>query len=493
MNFILRFAFIGLGLFATSGFSFAAKPDGIALVDAVEQKQWRLAEALASDETVGAIHPDKMTALHWAVFHDNETFVARLIELGASVDGVTHYGLTPLLIACHNGSNKTAALLLNAGCDANLPGPGKVTPLMHAARSGNAVLTASLIQSGASVNAKQRSGQTALMWAASEGHTGVIQELVAAGADLESTLPSGFSALMFASRSGHIDAARKLIVLGADLSGTMDPKQTSGRNPRKGMSALMLAVESAHYELALSLVEAGADPNDERSEYAPLHALAWVRRPQKGDNPEGDPPPRGSGSVSSLQFVEQIVGLGADVNFQLRRGKAGKGRLNSRGATPFLMAAQTVDLPLMKVLLDLGADPKLTNHDETTAVLAACGVGNHHVGEHPGSVAEVEQTVRFLVDLGLDINVVDNNGETAMHGAAYRCYPETIDLVASLGADPNIWDTKNRHGWTPLIIAHGYRPGSFKPDPPTITAVKRHMTREIDDSDTRPSKKTKRY
>lgn len=237
----------------------------------------------------------------------------------------------------------------------------------------------------------------------------------------------------------------------------------------------MLAVESAHYELAMKLIKRGADPNEQTSEFAPLHALTWVRRPQKGDNPEGDPPPRGSGSLSALQFVRAIVAAGADVNLQLRRGKAGKGRLSPRGATPLLMASQTVDLPYMKLLLELDADPTITNADGCTTLMAAAGVGNDHVGEHEGTPDEVEQAVRMLIDLGLDINAVSLNGETAMHGAAYRCFPETVRLVASLGARPEVWDQKNKNGWSPMDIAKGYRPGSFKPDPATIATISELM------------------
>jgi ankyrin repeat protein len=97
------------------------------------------------------------------------------------------------------------------------------------------------------------------------------------------------------------------------------------------------------------------------------------------------------------------------------------------------------------------------------------------VGEHEGTPDEVEQAVRMLVELGLDINVVSNHGETAMHGAAYRCFPETVRLVATLGARPEVWNHKNKNGWSPLDIAKGFRPGSFKPDPATIAAISELM------------------
>ena len=52
-----------------------------------------------------------------------------------------------------------------------------------------------------------------------------------------------------------------------------------------------------------------------------------------------------------------------------------RGAMTRRPFTaPFLLAAQVVDLELMRLLLDLGADPLSTNEDGTTALLAAAGV-----------------------------------------------------------------------------------------------------------------------
>jgi len=445
-------------------------------IDAVERQDWAAAETLFAASESNALpvdqqQPDGMTALHWAVSHRNVDWTRRLLDAGANSNAKTVLGVPVLEVVCQNGDVEIARLLLHHGADPNVRLAGRTTPLIVATRGGGPELCRLLIDAGAEVDAEDRSGQTPLMFAAAEGRAEVVSVLLDAGAERDRTLESGFNALCFAARSGHIETSMLLIDRGADVMQTMDPKRTSGRNARKGMTPLMLAVESAHYELAMKLIARGADPNEEASEFAPLHALSWVRRPQKGDNPEGDPPPRGSGNLSAFEFVRAIVDAGADVNLQLRRGRGAPGRLSPREATPFLMAAQTVDLPYMELLLELGADPKLANSDGATALMAAAGVGNHHVGEHEGTPEEVEQAVRMLVDLGLDINAVAGNGETAMHGAAYRCFPETVLLVARLGADVETWNHKNKFGWSPLDIAQGYRPGSFKPDPATIQVV----------------------
>src|SRR5438046_5585032 len=162
---------------------------------------------------------------------------------------------------------------------------------------------------------------------------------------------------------------------GTDGDDTTPPCKTAGKGPRKGTSPLILAVENGHFDLALALLEAGPDPNDQRSGFTALHALSWVRKPNRGDGDDGDPSPIGSGNLSSLQFVKELVKRGADVNARLKNGKGGTGRYNHLGATPFLMAAGTDDVAFMRLLVDLGADPALGNADNCTPLIAACGVG----------------------------------------------------------------------------------------------------------------------
>src|SRR5205823_13274663 len=133
--------------------------------------------------------------------------------------------------------------------------------------------------------------------------------------------------------------------------------KVGGYGAKNGTSALILAVENGHFELAVELVKAGADPNDQRSGFTPLHTLTWVRKPNRGDDPDGQPPPAGSGNLTSLQFVRELVKAGADVNMRLEKGATGRGKLGMPGATAFLLASKTADLAYMKLLVELGADP----------------------------------------------------------------------------------------------------------------------------------------
>ena len=129
----------------------------------------------------------------------------------------------------------------------------------------------------------------------------------------------------------------------------------------------------------------------------------------------------------------------------------------------------------MRLLLELGADPLLPNFNNTTPLMAAAGLGTTEPLEEAGEETEAVEAVKMLLDLGADINAVDNNGDTAMHGAAYNNYPLVVKLLAERGADPQIWKNPNKDGGTPLFIAEGYIGRLPRPDPPTIEAVTKLM------------------
>jgi acetyl esterase/lipase len=176
-------------------------------------------------------------------------------------------------------------------------------------------------------------------------------------------------------------------------------------------------------------------------------------------------------------MVRILVAAGADINARLKRGKSELGRFNYSGSTPFLLAAQASDVPLMKLLIELGADPTIPNEDGTTPLLAAAGVGALGDGdESAGTEEQAIAAVELLLKLGADVNAVDRNGETAMHGAAYQSRAELVKLLVENGASVDVWNHENRAGWTPLVIAIGYRPGNFRPSAATIAAIEEAMT-----------------
>ena len=391
-------------------------------------------------------------------------------------------------------------LLLKAGADANAALPGGETPLMTAARTGNADAVAALLLHGANVDAKDGwRGQTALMWAAAEGHAAAVKVLLEHRADMhlrsrgatgarqsgnrrgchsgrapppaktgDETKPaavpssagpapragarasnSDFTPFLFAVRGGHIDVVKVLLEAGAD------PNETLG----DGTSALVLATTNARYELGALLLDKGANPNADAQGWTALHQVAWTRRPNIHKTPAAVP----SGNMDSLTFVKVLVAHGANPNArgtkEPRDGNLGK--LRRIGATPYLLAAKSADTELMRCLVVNGADATLMTSEKVTPLEAAAGVGVYRVSESPGSNEEAMQAVELAYELGSrDINWVDANGNTPMHGAAMRGANPIVQFLFDKGAK---LDVVNKIGWTPLTIAEGvFYPDVFK-------------------------------
>jgi uncharacterized protein len=463
-----------------------------ALADAVEQRdKASIRKLLDTGADINAAQVDGTTALHWAAYHEDAETVALLVRAGANVNAVNRYGVPPLAQACTNGNAAIVKLLLQAGADPNATMKGGESVLMLAARSGNVEAVKALLARDARPDVRERLGQTALMWAAAEGHTAVVRALIDAGADIKATVDSGFTPFFFAVRGGHIDTVRVFLKAGVDVNAMMQRPTNSLRGGRGGgfnragafrtpsTSPLALAVMNGHFELAIALVDAGADPNDVRTGFAPLHMIAGVRKPDSSDS--SDPAaPAGSGRLSSLDFVREIVKRGAQVNLRVPKGTAKPGNTSSTigvggGATAFLYAADRGDLPLMRALLELGADPLLPDFNGTTPLMAAAGVGTAEPQEEAGEESEAVEAVKMLLDLGADVNTVDKNGDTAMHGAAYNISPLVVKLLAEHGADPQIWKNPDKAGGTPLFIAEGYITRLPRPDAATIEAITKLM------------------
>ena len=452
------------------------------LADAAEQRNAALVRTLlAGRADVNTAQVDGMTALHWAVYHDDTEMAGLLVRSGANVNATNVYGVPPLSLASMNGNAAVVKALLDAGANANASQPGGETVLMTAARAGSVDSVKALLARGANPNSRERRDQTALMWAAAEGHAAAVQALIHGGADVRASLKSGFTPLFFAVREGHIEVARTLLKAGANVNEALQHEELADVPVTEavvnGTSPLLMAVHNGHFELAVALLDAGADPNDRRTGFTALHAVTWVRRPDASDI--GDPPPIGSGRVTSLEFVRALVERGANVNARLEKDapKApyAATMLKTDGSTPFLMAADRADIPLMRELLKLKADPLVPNADNTTPLMAAAGLGTANPLEEAGTEAEALEAVQMLLELGADVNAVDSNGDTAMHGAAYGNFPAIVQLLADRGADINIWKRQDTAGRTPLFIAEGYKAGRPQPSKPTIDVLRRFM------------------
>lgn len=432
----------------------------VPLVEAVKAADSAAVRALLEQQVdVNTPEVDGTTALHWAAYQGDLDTARLLLGAGANADATNRYAVTPLVLACGRGNAPIVEALLDAGADANTALPEGETVLMAAARSGNVDVLRLLLAHGADVGAREGwRGQTALMWAAAENHPAAVHTLIELGAAVDERSSAGWTALLFAVRAGKAEAVRALLEAGADVNDTIQPLASDAADPPgrrgrlDGTSALVIAVTNAHFSLAQSLVEQGADPAADEQGWTALHQLAYTRRPNSG---KGMPPVPLVDSLDTLAFAQFLLEHGADPNARQtkRFNNRERNNLNRVGATPYLLAAKHADVPLMRLLAAHGADTRQPTEGNASPLMVAAGVGIFNLGESAGTNEEAFEAVTLAYELGdQDVNMADDKGYTALHGAALRGANPIVQFLVDKGADLLAETTE---GWTPLRIADG--------------------------------------
>ena len=469
-----RYVLVLLGVAVMGG---AADGAEVPLADAAKHADWGAVRALLEQGAdVTAPQGDGTTALHWAAYWDDGDSADLLIRAGARVNAVNDLGVTPLWAASENGSAAMVRRLLEAGANPNAALPSGETPLMTAARTGKADVVKQLLAKGADEDATERGrGQTALMWAVAQHHAGVVDVLVANGADLRARThvwtqvvktsedasnppyiidiqQGGYTPLLFAARVGDLASAKLLVAAGADVNETAP----------YGTSATVVAAHSGHGDVAAFLLEKGADPNAAGAGYTALHA-AILRKDEK--------------------LVNALLVHGADPNAPVLRSTpvrrdAGDFYLPPAfvGATPFWLAARFNVPKIMRLLVEHRADPLFVHRPaywegslstvsskdkdrrwiaegDTTALMAAAGMGGPRLlvfVDRLDRIAEKErrrapdpdetealmlETIKTAADGGVDVNVANADGNTALHAVAALGYDTVVKFLVEQGAN----------------------------------------------------------
>jgi uncharacterized protein len=526
-----------------------AAPSEVA--DAVmERNATRLQALLKAHADVNAPQADGSTALHWAAYQGDPHTAAVLLAAGAHPNVITDTGMTPLLMACEAGNADLVTALLRAGADVNQTLGGGETPLMMAARTGSVPVLKLLLAKGVSIDAREkRRGTTALMWAAANGNPEAVKFLLAKGADLrlrsaatdpgrrpylaqtgrerisefaggyglaglvvkqasdtaaakelvaeqiatakkvlaEHPLPKppppsrtkwgGLTPLIFATRQGDFASVKILVEAGADVNETSE----------FGWTPLLVATQNKYYRIGEYLLQHKADPNlANGGGWNPLYIATDNRNIEGGDYPVRKP------DMDHLDFIKELLAAGANPNQRMHSSTETRTVFTNQwlvedGATPFLRAAQSGDLVLMKLLVEHGADPALSTDYKVTPLMVASGIGWVEGVTYEWSPQETLETVKYLLDHGAEINAQDTEDlRTALMGAAHKGRNDVIQVLVQRGADLSLHDIGSRdtvHGlagvsWQAIDYADGLvRVGvqSSVPHPETAALLRKLM------------------
>jgi ankyrin repeat protein len=245
---------------------------------------------------------------------------------------------------------------------------------------------------------------------------------------------------------------------------------------------LVVAAINGQYDIAMTLLSRGANPNLANDDgVAPLFATVnnewalrtWYPQPTAGTQQK----------ASYLELIESMLKAGADPNARTLSHiwyasyNTGRMGVDFAGATPFWRAAYALDVEAMRLLVRYGADPNIATMTFGVAKrptdqsgLPAAPPGSQHVppfhaasgvGYGTSRVAQQHRHVPdgwmpaakyFLEELGVDVNIRDADGFTALHLAAARGDNEMIKYLVSKGADVK---AVARSGQTTVDMANG--------------------------------------
>lgn len=443
---------------------------------ALDEDQATVASLIKDGADVNGALSDGTTALHWAVRDDDTALTDLLIHAKANVNATDPDGVTPLALACGNADAAMVSKLLAAGAGANTADPNGETVLMIAARLGSLDVMKVLLDAGASVNTKDHAAnETALMVAVRANHPDAVKLLIDRGAEVnaatrvgqkparrppgagggshglgivrsgwpdrgyQEATPGGMTALLYAARDGRMDIVRMLTAAGADVK--LD-------NPDK-ISPLLMAITNDHMDVADFLLQHGADVNEHDFwGRTPLWAAVEMRNLEVNKSGQN-----GVNRERVLAFIKVLLDRGANVNARTaevpptRRFIMGLGDLSwvdFTGQTPFLRAALSGDVTVMRLLLDHGADPNIPTFAGSTALMAAAGINWMGGQTFTESKEELLEAVKICLDHGADVNAANSMGLTAAFGAVNRGSDDILELLVEKGARIDVKDKESR-------------------------------------------------
>lgn len=473
-----------------------------------------------------------VTAAHFAAQSNSGETIRALAEAGADLNATDEFqNRTPLVFAASRNSTDAMAALLELGADPSIQTDLKDYTArndydrderarrarIRAAEAGEDVVQNDNADRFAQLQRQQQTPADSTQ--AEEDEEEAAEEEVEEEEEkpeeppiraLSSTeqigVQGGFTPLHYAARQGHIESATLLLDNGADIDQLTGGDQTS---------PLLVSVINGNYDLAKLLVERGADVNLVSDDgVGPLFATLNIEWSLRTWYPQ--PQMYHTQATSYLELMETLLEAGADPNAQTSTHvwysayNAGRMGVDFTGATPFWRAAYATDVTAMRLLHSYGADPNIwttklpsrsrffdpgnpaanTGGDEEEldpSGLPPVPVGEGHV--HPihaasgvgfgtSRVAQQHRSVPdgwlpamqyFVEELGIDPNLRDADGYTAVHHSAARGDNETIIYLVEHGADVTL---VSRRGQTTADMANSPEQRA-QPHPPTIALLEK--------------------
>jgi len=400
----------------------------------------------------------------------NVDLVGMLLEAGTDANVANEDGQTPLMLAARTGNVAVAKLLVQHGADVNRrEGYREQSAVMWAAGQGHADMVAFLVSQKADLSIRAESN---------EWMTQITSE-----PRVLYRPTGGLTPLLYAARAGCLACVTSMVQAGADVD----------RPNPDGMTPMMMALDNGYPDVARYLLERGANPHTwDWWGRTPLYVAVTMRGGR--DSRQGPRPPESLALIEAL--LEAGVNPNAQLAFKepSRGGRDNRfgDDLLTTGATPLLRAAQTFDNDVVKELLAHGAKVDLPNASGVTPFMAAAGIGSRTGSSVlgpgvPENVAALSlETMEILRAAGADVNaritdvttltariartntLTDRQGQTALFLVAETGRTQVVRYLLDHGAKVDVVDEMGR---TAVDVAAGNKGGADRPGAQEVVAL----------------------
>lgn len=486
------------------------------------ENEMMVADLIQAGADVDAVNREGMNPLLMSAMSGNAAVAKLLLKGGAKSNLAMSNGETPLMMAARNGDLETIKVFLDAGANVNATESLRGTnALMWAVANRNAAATKLLLQHDADMemrSAATKPGRGPYLAPSARSRikefyfgTGaggntlseeekskvdaefsltreeilqyfpkdlaaeleadklvadkLKEEKEAAGNKEESKQWGGLSALHFAIREKDFESIKVLLEAGANVNAQSE----------FGWTPLLIATQNRFYKIGKFLLERGANPNiANEGGWNPLYIATDNRNIEGGDYPTRKP------DMDHLEYIRLLIDAKANPNLKMTSSTETRTIfthqwLNESGATPFLRAAQSSDLELMRLLLDHGADPNVSTDIGITPLMVASGIGWVEGVTYEWSEIDNVEVVKLLLELGNNPNAQESQDyRTALMGAAHKGRDEVVKLLVDAGAKLETRDIGSRDSlhklsgvrWQAVDYANGLvRVGVQSPTP----------------------------
>ncbi|WP_288694982.1 ankyrin repeat domain-containing protein [uncultured Brachyspira sp.] len=427
---------------------------------------------------VTKMYPMYSQTFFLAVQYNNIEGVKSYLAKGANPNAQDEYGFTALMYAALMGYDDIAKLLIEEGTDVNIKDNAGATALMYAARDTNYEMVEFLLKNGADVNIRDTAGETALYYSIQHDSFGqenaikILNLLIKYGADVNTKNYEGTSLLDVSYRiSESFDKNKEMFKILVENGFDLESRIKADRSDYD-YTPLMIAVYKKDYDMVKYLLDKGANSNTANNEKKTALTIANDYGKfdisklliQQGANintqdEHGLTALMNAAMIGDYEMVKFLLENGANINTKDNDGNTElyyNIRYDHYEKEEMLENAKKIFNLLIKYgadvntkdnygasLLDTAYTTELALNREMFKVLVENGFdlesrikgGEHSPADYdytPLMIAALRNDydmVKFLVEKGADVNIEDDDGDTALDMAENLELREIADIL----------------------------------------------------------------